>query len=229
MNHLPISQWPANERPREKLLTQGPESLTDAELLAIFFRTGIRGKTAVDLARDLLKRYGTLRSLLSANPDDFCQTYGMGLAKYVHLQASLELGKRYLKETITRKGILSCPDDTRRFLVTQLRDKRQEVFACLFLDKKHRVIAFEELFHGTLDSTEVHPRVIIERTLYYNAATVILCHNHPSGNASPSGADVIITQRIVKALACIDVIVLDHFIIGDGEVISLAELGKIGL
>lgn len=225
MTNQPISQWPIHERPREKLLTKGAEALSDAELLAIFFRTGLKGKTAVDLARDALQCYGGLRQLLAATPNAFCKIRGLGIAKYIQLQASIELGKRCLKAKISKQNVLSCPEDTKQFLMTQLRDKRKEVFACLFLDTKHHILAYEELFQGTVDSAEIHPRVILERTLYHNATALILCHNHPSGNASPSYADIQVTQKIVSALVLIDVRVLDHFIIGDSEVISLAERG----
>lgn len=227
MSNLPISQWPLHERPREKLLTQGPETLTDAELLAIFFRTGIKGKTAIDLARDVLQNYGGLRQLLAASPAQFSKMRGLGMAKYIQLQACVELGKRYIKAKIDKKNVLTCSDDTREFLMTKLRDKRYEVFACLFLDTRHRILAYEELFQGTLDSTEVHPRIIIEKTLHHNAAALILCHNHPSGNAHPSQADILITRKIMTALSFLDVRVLDHLIIGDGEITSLAERGEI--
>ncbi len=227
MTNLPISQWPIHERPREKLLTQGAEKLSDAELLAIFFRTGIKGKSAVDLAHDVLKEYGGLRQFISATPTDFCKTRGLGIAKYIQLHASIELSKRYLKAKLDKKSVLSCPEDTRQFLMTKLRDKRQEVFACLFLDTKHHIIAYEELFQGSLDSAEVHPRTIVERTLYHNAAALILSHNHPSGNPTPSDSDIKITRKIMGALSFIDVRVLDHFIIGDGEMVSLAERGEI--
>ena len=226
MSNLPISQWPIHERPREKLLTKSAEALSDAELLAIFFRTGLKGKTAVDLARDALQDYGGLRPLLASSPNDFCKTRGLGMAKYIQLQASIELGKRFLKAKMDKQDVLTCPEDTRQFLITQLRDKRQEVFACLFLNTKHHIIAYEELFQGTLDSTEVHPRIVVERTLHHNAAALILCHNHPSGNALPSHADIQVTRKIIGALLYIDVRVLDHFIIGEGEVISLAERGE---
>lgn len=227
MEHIPISQWPIHERPREKLLTKGADTLSDAELLAIFFRTGIKGKSAVDLARDVLQTHGSLRQLLNASPAKFCDTRGLGMAKYIHLQASIELGKRCLKEKMDKRNVLQCPDDTREFLLTQLRDKKREVFACLFLNARHHVIAYEELFQGTLASSEVHPRVIIQKTLHHNAAALILCHNHPSGSATPSQADIQVTHRIIAAAKLIDVRVLDHFIIGDNEIVSLAERGEI--
>ncbi len=226
-SNLTIAQWPIHERPREKLLTKGAETLTDAELLAIFFRTGLQGKTAVDLARDTLLHYGSLRELLAVTPSKFCQIRGLGITKYIQLQAAIELGKRFLKEKIDKTNVLSCPEDTRQFLMTKLRDKRQEVFACLFLNTKHHIIAYEELFQGTLDSAEIYPRIILEKTLHYNAAALILCHNHPSGNASPSYSDIQVTRKIIHALALIDVRVLDHFIVGESEVFSLAERGEL--
>ncbi len=227
MTNLPISQWPLHERPREKLLTKGPGTLSDAELLAIFFRTGLKGKTAVDLARDALQHSGSLRQLLNFSPQTFCKARGLGMAKYIELQAAIELGKRFLKSKIDKQDVLSCPNDTRQFLMSRLRDRRQEVFACLFLSTKHHVIAYEELFQGTIDSSEVHPRIIVERTLHYNAAALILCHNHPSGNAHPSYADIQITKKITHALTFIDVRVLDHFIVGEHDIVSLAERGEI--
>ncbi|HYQ92937.1 MAG TPA: DNA repair protein RadC [Candidatus Competibacteraceae bacterium] len=224
---MSIRDWPDGERPREKLLQRGASALSDAELLAIFLRIGIPGRSAVDLARDLLQRFGGLRQLLEANEKDFCETPGLGPAKYVQLQAVLELGRRYLETTLQRGDALQSVADTRRYLTAKLRHEPHEVFACLFLDNRHRVLAFEELFHGTIDGASVHPRQIVKRALYHNAAALILAHNHPSGVAEPSRADEQITLRLKEALALVDVRVLDHFIIGDGEVISFAERGLI--
>ncbi len=224
---MAITDWPADERPREKLLKRGAVALSDAELLAIFLRTGVRGKSAVDLARDLLDQYGSLRSLLAAEHREFCTSHGLGSAKYAQLQAVLEMGRRHLWETLVRSNTLSNPDDTRRYLTTRLREQRNEVFACLFLDNKNRIIEYEELFFGTIDGASVHPRQIILRALSHNAAALILAHNHPSGVAEPSVADRQITQRIKTALALLDIRVLDHLVIGDGEIVSLAELGWI--
>lgn len=221
---MAITDWPAQERPREKLLARGAETLTDAELLAIFLRTGVAGKTAVDLARELLVTFGGLRTLLKADKKAFCAGNGLGEAKYAQLQAVLEMGRRHLKESLHRGDILSCPEATRRFLAAHLRDNSAEVFACLFLDNRHRVIEYEELFQGTIDGASVHPREVVKRALYYNAAAVILAHNHPSGIAEPSQADERITQRLKDALALVDIRVLDHIIIGD-EVVSFAERG----
>ncbi|HVP50279.1 MAG TPA: DNA repair protein RadC, partial [Candidatus Bathyarchaeia archaeon] len=177
---MSIRDWPDGERPREKLLQRGASALSDAELLAIFLRIGIPGRSAVDLARDLLQRFGGLRQLLEANEKDFCETPGLGPAKYVQLQAVLELGRRYLETTLQRGDALQSVADTRRYLTAKLRHEPHEVFACLFLDNRHRVLAFEELFHGTIDGASVHPRQIVKRALYHNAAALILAHNHPS-------------------------------------------------
>jgi DNA repair protein RadC len=223
---MAITDWPADERPREKLLLRGPGALTDAELLAIFIRTGVAGKTAVDLARELLERYGGLRDLLSADRKSFCASAGLGETKYALLQAVLEMGRRHLYETVKRGDVLTSPEATRGYLIVRLRDIPYEVFTCLFLDNRHRVIAYEELFRGTLDGASVHPREVIKRALHHNAAAVILAHNHPSGVAEPSQADERITQRLKEALALVDIRVLDHMVIGD-EVVSFAERGLI--
>lgn len=222
---MSITDWPQNERPREKLLSQGPSALTDAELLAIFLRTGVRGKTAVDLGRDLLQVFGSLRHIVGADREQFCQSHGLGLAKYVQLQAVLEIALRYLQETLQRDDVMANPKDTHRYLTARLRNYEHEVFACLFLDNAHRVIQFEELFHGTINSTTIHPREVVKRALSYNAAAVILAHNHPSGVAEPSDADKHITLQLMKTLDLVDIKVLDHIIIGDGEVVSFAERG----
>jgi len=222
---MAITDWPMDERPREKLLQRGVTSLSDAELLAIFLRTGIRGKTAVDLARDLLIEFGSLRALLNAEQKHFCQAKGLGTAKYAQLQAVLEMGRRHIQETLTRGTGLSSPDHTRQFLIAQLRDLPYEVFGCLFLDSRHRIIRFDELFRGTIDGASVYPREVVRQTLEHNAAAVIFAHNHPSGIAEPSEADRQLTQRLKQALSLIDVRVLDHFIVGDGLATSFAEQG----
>lgn len=222
---MPITDWPVDERPREKLLLRGPAALSDAELLAIFLRTGVPGKTAVDLARELLSGFGSLRALLQADRKQFCQGLGLGDAKYVQLQAVLEMGRRHLRETLAQGDALSRPEDTRDYLTARLRDYAHEVFACLFLDNRHRVISFDELFHGTLDGASVHPREVVKRALSHNAAAVIFAHNHPSGVAEPSQADETITRRLKEALALVDIRVLDHFIVGEGEAVSFAERG----
>src|SRR3989344_3098875 len=224
---MAITDWPELERPREKLLERGPEAFSDAEILAIFLRTGVPGKTAVDVARDLLSRFGGLRELLAASPDELCQAPGIGEAKYVQLQAGLEMGRRYLAERLGRGEALSSTADTRQFLQAQLRDRQNEVFCVLFLDNRHRVLVFEELFQGTLNGTAVYPREIVKRALRHNAAAVILVHNHPSGVAEPSRADELLTNRLKEALSLVDIRLLDHLVVGDGETVSFSERGLI--
>ena len=222
---MPITDWPADERPREKLLKKGAGSLSDAELLAIFLRTGVKGKTAVDLARTLLSEFGSLRNILKADLETFCEGEGLGAAKYAQLQAVLEMSRRHLQEKISRGDALTSPEDTRRYLHACLSGYEHEVFAALFLDNKHQVISFKELFIGTLDSASVYPREVVKRTLESNAAAIIFAHNHPSGVSSPSEADKIITKQLKDALSLIDVRVLDHFIIGEDGGYSFAEHG----
>ncbi len=224
---MPISDWPAQERPREKLLLNGAHTLSDADLLAIFLRTGIRGKTAVDLAMDLLNGYGGLRPILLADQQRFCRSPGLGVAKYALLKATLEMSRRHLQETLNLGEGLASPADTRRFLAAHLRDYPHEVFACLFLDNRHRVIKFQELFHGTVNGASVYPREIVKWALSHNATAVIFAHNHPSGVTEPSRADQVLTKRLAEALSLVEVRVLDHFIVGDGEVFSFAERGLI--
>ncbi|PIE83551.1 MAG: hypothetical protein CSA09_01510 [Candidatus Contendobacter odensis] len=222
---MSIRDWPDDERPREKLLQRGVAALSNAELLAIFLRVGVRGRSAVDLARDMLKQHGNLRTLLELDQKAFCATPGLGLAKYAQLQAVLELARRYLEDTLQRGDVIQSAEDTRHYVMARMRHHPHEVFACLFLDNKHRVIQYEELFFGTIDSSAVHPRQIIKRALYHNAAAAIVAHNHPSGIAEPSQSDEMITRRLKEALALIDVRLLDHLVIGDGYSVSLAERG----
>lgn len=222
---MSIRDWPAAERPREKLLEQGAASLTDAELLAIFLRTGVTGKSAVDLARHLLGEFGSLRTLLEADLAGFSQHLGLGPAKYAQLQAVLEMSRRHLAERLRRDSALESPQAVRDYLKAQLRHEPHEVFGCLFMDAKHRVLAFEVLFRGSIDSASVYPRQVVKRALANNAAALILTHNHPSGVSEPSQADRVLTQRLKDALALVEVRVLDHFIVGDGEPLSMAELG----
>lgn len=221
---MAITDWAVEDRPREKLLVKGAQALTDAELLAIFLRTGIKGKTAVDLARDLLAESGGLSPLLSADEKSFCQGKGLGQAKFVQMQAVVEMSRRYLKEKIHRGDAMSNVSDVKKYLQSRLQQYPFEVFACLFLDNKHRVIEYEELFRGTIDAASVHPREVIRRVLHHNAAAIVLAHNHPSGVAEPSQSDNLITQKLKDALQLIDVRVLDHFIIGD-DIVSFAERG----
>jgi len=222
---MSIRDWPAAERPREKLLDQGSASLSDAELLAIFLRTGVAGKSAVDLARHLLIQFGSLRTLLEADQLTFSRHLGLGPAKFAQLQAVLEMARRHLAERLQRDSVLESPLAVRDYLKALLRHEPHEVFGCLFLDAKHRVLGFEALFRGTIDTTSVYPRQVVKRALAHNAAALILCHNHPSGIAEPSQADRVLTKRLQKALDLIDVRVLDHFIIGDGDPLSMAEYG----
>ena len=222
---MSIKDWPADERPREKLLAKGSGALTDAELLAIFLRTGITGKTAVDLARELLDQFGSLQALLNADQTQFCQGKGLGSAKYAQLQAVLEMARRHFVEILQRGDALTSPEATRAYLSAQLRGYSYEVFACLFLDNQHRIIQLEELFRGTIDGASVYPREVAKRALFHNAAAVIFAHNHPSGINEPSQADKSITDKLKQALTLFDIRVLDHFIIGDGEPYSFAENG----
>ncbi|MCK5727564.1 MAG: DNA repair protein RadC [Thiotrichaceae bacterium] len=221
---MAITDWPAEERPREKLLAMGAKALSDAELLAIFLRTGTHGKSAVDMAVDLLDDYGSLRALLAANQQMFCRSKGLGEAKFAQLQAVVEMSRRFFAEKLMRGDELTSVTMVKDFLKSKLRDYHHEVFACIFLDNRHRVIEYEILFTGTIDSASVYPREVVKKVLEYNAAAIILSHNHPSGIAEPSQADKQITVRLKKALALIDVRVLDHFVIGD-EVISFTERG----
>lgn len=222
-----ITDLPEDERPREKLLKRGSNSLTDAELLAIFLRTGVAGKSAIDLARDLIDTFGGLSGLLAASQRDFCKAKGLGDAKFVQLQAVMEINRRYLREEITGRDVLTSPDATRNYLKLRLRGLSHEIFACLFLDNRHRVIEYQELFRGTIDGASVHPREVVKESIRWNAAAVIFAHNHPSGVAEPSQADLRITKRLQDALELIDVRVLDHIIVGEEEGTSFAERGLI--
>lgn len=224
---MPINHWPKAERPREKLLSSGPQALSDAELLAIFLRTGTRGLNAVEMARGLIQEYGSLRRLLQADKNRLCATTGLGPAKYTQLQAVLELARRHLAEPLQHGQALKDPAETQRYLNARLCDYAHEVFACLFLDTRHRLIIYEELFRGTIDCATVHPREVVRRALQHNAAAVILAHNHPSGVAEPSDADRRITRRLKEALGLLDIRVLDHLVIGDQASVSFAERGWI--
>jgi DNA repair protein RadC len=220
-----IRDWPAAERPREKLLARGAGALSDAELLAIFLGSGLRGRDAVATARELLAEHGPLRTLLQRPPKELQHLRGLGPARACALTAALELGQRLLQAELERGAALSDPQSAGRYFAQRLRGLPQEVFAALFLDTRHRVIAFEELFQGTLDGAEVHPREVVRRALGHNAAAVIVAHNHPSGNPEPSAADRAVTARLKQALALVDLRLLDHFVIGDGAPVSLAARG----
>ncbi|BFO01720.1 DNA repair protein RadC [Pseudomonas guariconensis] len=220
-----IREWPADERPREKLLQRGAAVLSDAELLAVLLGSGVAGRNVLDLSRGLLMRFGGLRQFLEADRDAVLREPGLGLVKYAQLQALLEIGRRYLDESISREAVLENPASVRRYLKSRLRHEASEVFGCLFLDTKHRPLAFEVLFRGTINRASVYPREVVRRSLLHNAAALILCHNHPSGHSEPSEDDVRMTLVLKRALALIDVRVLDHVIVGDGEPLSMIEQG----
>ncbi|MHA7834520.1 MAG: RadC family protein [Algiphilus sp.] len=221
---MSIRDWPETERPREKLLAHGAAALSDAELLAVFLRTGVAGLSAVDLARELLSAFGGLRSLLSADVEHFCAAKGLGRAKYAQLQAVLELSRRHLAEELRREGVLRDPSSTRRFLQARLRDESRELFGMLLLDNQHQVLAFEVLALGTINAAAVYPREVVKAALRRNAAAVIFAHNHPSGVAEPSAADRDLTERLITALRTVDIRVLDHVIVGE-DCVSFAERG----
>ena len=221
---MSIRDWPVAERPREKLLEGGAASLSDAELLAIFLRTGVAGRSAVDLARHLLAQFGGLRPLLEASQTLFSQHLGLGPAKFAQLQAVLEMSRRHLAERLRADSVLESPLAVREYLKALLRHEPHEIFGCLFLDSKG-VLGFEAMFQGTIDAAIVYPRQVVKRALAYNAAALILCHNHPSGSAEPSAADRKLTKLLQKALDVVDVRVLDHIIVGDGDPLSMAEYG----
>jgi DNA repair protein RadC len=221
---MAISEWPSAERPREKLIQRGAAALSDAELLAIFLRTGPPGCSAVDLGRQLLQDFGSLRGILTADIGRFCAGRGLGMARFALFQAALEMVRRHLAEDLVREDCLTSPQQTMQYLRSRLRDYNHEVFACLMLDNRNRVITFREMFRGTIDGASVYPREVVKQALADNAAAVILAHNHPSGISEPSQADIRITERLRKALELVDIRVLDHVIIGD-EITCLSERG----
>jgi DNA repair protein RadC len=221
-----LHHWPAQERPREKLLAQGAQALSDAELLALLLgSSGVPGSNVVDLARTLLVRHRSLRELLSADRAALLTVRGLGVVGYCRMQAALELARRHYAEAMRCGPLLDSPAATHQFLVSRLRDQSYELFCCLHLDNRHRLIAFDELFRGTIDGASVHPREVVKQALSRNAAAVILAHNHPSGVAEPSQADELITRRLREALALVDIRVLDHCIVGDNGCLSFAERG----
>jgi len=220
-----LRAWPAGERPREKLVNSGVRQLSDAELLAVLLGSGTAGLDAVALARELLGHAGGLRRLLAGDREASLRLRGLGPARWCRLQAALEVARRHYEATLRSGPLLDAPRHTAEFLVAQLRDRPYEVFCCLHLDSRHRLIAFDELFRGTIDGASVHPREVVRQALARNAAAVILAHNHPSGVAEASQADELITRRLRDALALMDIRVLDHFIVGDGACLSFAERG----
>ena len=224
---MAITDWPEGDRPREKLLQRGAAALSDAELLAIFLRTGVKGKSAVDLAREMLTQFGSLTKLIAVSQKEFCQIHGMGQAKYVQLQATVEMARRALQEEMRSGDALNSPGAVRDYLRLLLGGRTQEVFMVIFLDAQHRALASEEMFHGTLTQTSVYPREVVKRALHHNAAAVILAHNHPSGVAEPSQSDRLLTDALKQALALVDVRVLDHFIVAGTACLSFAERGMV--
>jgi len=223
---MAIRDWPIDTRPREKLLRQGAAALTDAELVAVFLRTGMVGKSAVDLGRELLDRFGGLSGLCRADKKSACAAPGVGEAKYALLQAVMEMARRTLDEDMKAGDALDSPEAVRAYLRLILHGKEYEVFCCVFLDAQNRVIAVEELFRGTLTQTSVYPREIIKRALFHNAGALILAHNHPSGVAESSQADRQLTRRLAEALALVDIRVLDHFIVAGASSLSFKESGQ---
>jgi DNA repair protein RadC len=222
---MAISDWPEGERPREKLLALGAGALSDAELLAIFLRTGVTGKSAVDVARELISDFGSLAALLGATRARFTAHHGLGDAKYAQLQAVVEMAKRSLREDLRENDAMSSPGAVRDYLRLTLGQRPYEVFVAIFLDAQNRLIAADELFRGTLTQTSVYPREVVKAALEHNAAAVVFAHNHPSGIAEPSHADEILTRSLKQSLALVDVKVLDHFIVGGSQAMSFAERG----
>ncbi|GAB3111119.1 JAB domain-containing protein [Aestuariicella hydrocarbonica] len=222
---MSIRHWPATERPREKLLSRGAGSLSDAELLAIFLRTGCAGKSAVDLARDLLTSFGGLRQILESDRQSFCAAHGLGDAKFSQLQAVLEMGRRHLSSVMEQAPGFENPQMVKDYLRAELRHRPREIFSVLLLDNQHRLLGYHELFQGTIDAASVYPREVVKLALAHNAAAVILAHNHPSGVAEPSQADKRITERLQQALGLVDIRVLDHMVVGEAQVLSFAERG----
>ena len=224
---MALRDWPRSERPRERLITLGPQSLSDGELIAILFGTGVRGTSATDLARRLLEQLGGLAGVFGNGAAELAQAPGVGPARAARLAAALELGRRYLSAPAGPRPALAAPLDAARYLSARLLDLPHEVFCCLFLDTRHRLIRYEELFRGTIDGATVYPREVVKRALQCNASAVILGHNHPSGVAEPSEADRSITVKLAKALALVEIRLLDHLVVSRGGHVSLAERGLI--
>lgn len=219
-----IKQWPHAERPREKLLLQGAGSLSDAELLAIFIRCGVKGKTAVDIARGLLQQFGNFKKIIDLERQEFCCCSGLGVAKYVELQATLELVKRYIGQTLSDSGSFADIVAAKLYCAAKLSQHKREVFAAAFLDNSNQLLHYDELFYGTINRAVVYPREVVRKALQYNAASLILMHNHIAGGAVlPSNDDKQVTAHLQEVLAVIDVKILDHIIVGDGECFSFAE------
>ena len=224
---MAITDWPTAERPREKLIELGAEALSDAELLAIFLRVGVTGKSAVDLARDLITQFGSLNGIFAATEYELSQVHGIGTSKYVQLQAIFEMSRRALSEQLQQRDVFKSPQAVRDYLVLKLGSLTKEVFLVLFLDTQNRLLASEEMFSGSLSETSVYPREVLKRALHHNAASVIFAHNHPSGIAQQGQADELLTKQLKQALALVDVRVLDHFIVAGNNTLSFSERGLI--
>jgi DNA repair protein RadC len=222
---MSIRNWPMAERPRERLIECGPKVLSDGELLAVLIGCGNRGRSAVDLARELIGEFGSLREFLSADRDRCLDQAGIGPARYAALQAALELARRHYRQPLRVRGALGSRESIRAFLLAELRDKPYEMFCCLHLDHKERLIAFDEIFRGTRDITNVYTREVVRQVFAHNARAVVFAHNHPSGTPDPSLADVELTRRLKMVLHEIDVRVLDHVVVGDNRIVSFADRG----
>jgi len=222
-----ISDWPSRERPRERLISEGPQALSDAELLAVFLRVGVRGKSAVELARDTISHFGSLQAMFGASLSQFLAIHGMGPAKFAQLQAVREMARRAFEEELQAGRTLSSPESVKNYLRMLFGGQRHESFVVLFLDVKNRLIASKEMFRGTLSHTSVYPREVVKEALTSNAASVMLAHNHPSGTPEPSESDLLLTRALKQALALIDIRLLDHFVVAGPRVHSFAEHGQL--
>ena len=224
---MAIKDWPEGQRPRERLISEGAAALSDPELLALLLRVGVKGRSAVELGRDLLQEFGSIGGLFSASLMQFSAVHGMGPAKYAELQAVMELAQRAIGEQLQAGHLLSSPEAVRQYLRINMGRQQHESFVVLFLDVKNRLLTMKEMFRGTLTHTSVYPREVVKAALAYNAASVMLAHNHPSGTAEPSEADLVLTRALVQALALVDVRVLDHFVVAGPHVHSFAEHGQL--
>lgn len=222
-----IKDWPAHQRPRERLISEGAQALSDAELLALFLRTGVKGKNAIELARDTVHHFGSLRGLFGASLKDFSAVHGLGAAKFAQLQAVMELARRAIEEQLQAGHALNSPHAVKQYLLIMLGNQAHESFVVLFLDVKNRLIDSKEMFRGTLTHTSVYPREVVKEVLARNAASVMLAHNHPSGTPEPSESDLLLTRALMQALALIDVRILDHFVVAGRQVHSFAEHGQL--
>ena len=222
-----IKDWPEPQRPRERLIREGASALSDPELLAVFLRVGVKGRSAVELGRDLLQEFGSISGLFAATLLRVSSVHGLGPAKYAQFQAVMELAQRAIAEQLVSGEVLGSPEAVRQYLRLQLGRQRHESFVVLFLDVKNRLIACEEMFRGTLTHTSVYPREVVKAALSHNAASVLLAHNHPSGTPDPSESDLLLTRALVQAMALVDIRVLDHFVVAGAHVHSFAEHGQL--